>query len=315
MKYQDAFEGLSIAVVIPCFNEESCIAGVVSDFRQALPAARVFVFDNASTDRTVERAVAAGATVVLEPRRGKGNVVRRMFAEVEADVYVMADGDGTYEAAAAPRLVHDLVSRRLDMVVGTRAGVTDDAGRKGHAVGNKLFNGLFRSMFGDDFTDIFSGYRAFSRRFVKSFPALSSGFEIETEMSVHASQLRMPVGEVALPYGRRPEDSPSKLRTFTDGFRILLTFVLLLRETRPTFFYGLLAALLALLSLVLAAPLVSTYLATGLVPRFPTAILATGLMIVAALLMTCGLILGSLSLSRIEQKRILYLGTRGPTWQ
>ncbi len=315
MQDPGAFEGLSIAVVIPCFNEESCIAGVVADFKQALPGARIFVFDNASTDRTGELARAAGATVVLEPRRGKGNVVRRMFAEVEADVYVMADGDGTYDAAASPRLVHDLISRRLDMVVGTRAGVTDDAGRTGHAVGNRLFNGLFRSMFGDDFTDIFSGYRVFSRRFVKSFPALSAGFEIETEMSVHASQLRMPVGEVALPYGRRPEDSPSKLRTFADGFRILLTFVLLLRETRPTFFYGVLAGALALLSLVLAAPLVSTYLATGLVPRFPTAILATGLMIVAALLMTCGLILGSLSLSRIEQKRILYLGTPGPTWQ
>jgi glycosyltransferase involved in cell wall biosynthesis len=310
-----AFDGLSIAVVIPCFNEENCIAGVVTDFRRSLPGARIFVFDNASSDRTAESARAAGATVVLEPRRGKGNVVRRMFAEVEADVYVTADGDGTYDAASAPRLVNELISRRLDMVVGVRVGVRDDAGRRGHAVGNRMFNGLFRSMFGDDFSDIFSGYRAFSRRFVKSFPALSTGFEIETEMSVHASQLRMPVGEVALPYGRRPANSSSKLRTVADGFRILRTFVLLLRETRPTFFYGVPAGLLALLSLILAAPLASTYLATGLVPRFPTAILATGLMIIAALLMTCGLILGSLSLSRIEQKRMLYLGTPGPMRQ
>ncbi len=315
MPETSSFSGFSIAVVLPCYNEERSIADVVQDFRDALPEARIYVFDNASNDRTAEIAQASGAMVVHEPRRGKGNVVRRMFAEVDADIYVMADGDGTYDAAGAPALVRELIAKRLDMVVGTRAGVTDDAGRRGHAVGNRIFNSLFRHLFGNDFSDIFSGYRVLSRRFVKSFPALSPGFEIETEMSVHAGQLRMPVGEIALPYGRRLEGSPSKLRTFTDGFKILLTFLLLLRETRPTVFYGVLAAFCAVLGFVLAFPVLITFLETGLVPRLPTAVLATGLVIMAGLLMVCGLILGSLTFSRVEQKRILYLGIPGPKWQ
>lgn len=315
MRGTPSFAGFTVAVVLPCYNEESSIARVVADFRDALPDARIYVFDNGSLDRTADIARAAGATVVHEPRRGKGNVVRRIFAEVDADVYVMADGDGTYDAASAPKLVAALLAGPLDMVVGVRAGVTDDAGRRGHAVGNRLFNRLYRRMFGDDFSDIFSGYRALSRRFAKSFPALSRGFEIETEMSVHASQLRMPVGEVSLAYGRRDEGSPSKLHTFRDGFRILLTFFLLLRETRPTAFYGVAALFFAAAGLMLAIPVFATYLETGLVPRLPTAILATGLVIVAALLMSCGLILGSLAFSRAEQKRILYLGIPGPKRQ
>ncbi len=303
----DRFGKLSIAVVIPCFNEERSIAGVIADFRAALPGAAVYVFDNGSTDATRQVAADAGAIVFSEPRRGKGNVVRRMFADVDADVYVMADGDGTYDASAAPLLVRSLVDERVDMVVGTRSGVTDDAGRKGHAVGNRIFNLLYGGMFGFDFSDIFSGYRVMSRRFVKSFPALSAGFEIETEMSVHASQLRIPTLEVSLPYGRRLEGSPSKLKTFRDGFRILRTFLFLLKETSPVLFYGGLASLAALIAVVLAIPLVQTYIATGLVPRIPTAVLITGLMVIAALLATCGLILDSLAFSRREQKRILYL--------
>jgi glycosyltransferase involved in cell wall biosynthesis len=315
MAVTDEFSGFSIAIVLPCYNEEVAIADVIADFQRSLPTASIYVFDNASTDRTPELARRAGAIVISEPRRGKGNVVRRMFAEVDADLYVMADGDGTYDAAGAPILIRDMIARRLDMVVGTRAGVTDDAGRRGHAVGNRLFNTLYHWMFGDDFSDIFSGYRVFSRRFVKSFPAISSGFEIETEMSVHASLLTIPTGEVALPYGRRQEGSSSKLRTFKDGFRILLTFLFLLRETRPTVFYGALAAFTALISVVLAVPLIETFLETGLVPRFPTAILATGLMILAGLFLACGLILGSLAMSRVEQKRMLYLSIPGPRWQ
>jgi hypothetical protein len=303
----DAFGSLSIAVVIPCFNEERSITGVIADFQASLPGADIYVFDNGSTDSTRRVASEAGAIVFSEPRRGKGNVVRRMFADVDADVYVMADGDGPYDASAAPLLVRSLVEERVDMVVGTRSGVTDDAGRKGHAVGNRIFNLLYGGMFGFDFSDIFSGYRVMSRRFVKSFPALSAGFEIETEMSVHASQLRIPTLEVSLPYGRRLEGSPSKLKTFRDGFRILRTFMFLLKETSPVLFYGGFAAITALLAVVLAIPLVQTYIATGLVPRIPTAVLITGLMVIAALLATCGLILDSLAFSRREQKRILYL--------
>jgi glycosyltransferase involved in cell wall biosynthesis len=307
----DEFAGLEIAVLLPCFNEEHAIGDVVRDFRAALPQARIYVFDNASTDATAATAVSAGATVVREPRRGKGNVVRRMFAEIDADLYVMADGDGTYDASAAPRLVRALVEQRADMVVGTRSGVSEDAGRAGHALGNRLFNALYERAFGDDFTDIFSGYRVLSRRFVKTFPAVSSGFEIETEMSVHASQLRIPTVEVSLPYGRRREGSHSKLSTFGDGWRILLTFAVLMKETRPVVFYGAFAALLALVSVILAVPVIETWMQTGLVPRLPTALLSTGLMIMAGLLLACGLILDSLAISRIEQKRILYLGVPG----
>ena len=303
----DEFAGLDIAVVLPCYNEAATIEQVVAEFRSALPSAKVFVFDNASTDDTGDRARRAGASVILESRRGKGNVVRRMFAEVDADIYLMADGDGTYDAAAAPEMVRRLIADRLDMVVGTRRNVKNDAGRAGHAVGNRLFNGLFCSMFGNDFTDIFSGYRAFTRRFVKSFPAVSAGFEIETELSVHASQLRMPVAEMELDYGLRPTGSESKLRTFHDGARILWTFLMMLKETRPVTFFGWISMVLVIASLIIASPIIVTYLETGLVPRLPTAVLVTGMMLTAFLSGTCGLILDSLARSRAEAKRILYL--------
>jgi glycosyltransferase involved in cell wall biosynthesis len=305
------FEGLRIAVVIPCFNEASTIGPVVAGFRAALPGATVYVYDNNSRDQTAPAARKAGAVVVREPRQGKGHVVRRMFADINADIYVMADGDGTYDPADAADLVRALVTEKVDMAVGTRRNVTHDAGRSGHGVGNLLFNSLYRRLFGPEFTDIFSGYRAFTRRFVKSFPAVSSGFEIETEMSVHASQLLIPTVEIELDYGRRVEGSPSKLRTVSDGLRILVMFLMLLKEVRPALVYGMLAAGLALASVLLAAPLLPTWMETGEVPRFPTAILATGMMILAALTAAVGLTLDSLARSRVENKRILYLQVPG----
>lgn len=306
----DAFDGLDIAVVIPCYNEAPTIAGVVAGFRAALPGAAIWVFDNNSSDGTADVAARAGARVVRERRQGKGHVVRRMFAEVDADVYVMADGDGTYDASEAPRLVATLIGERADMVVATRAGVTEDAGRAGHAFGNLVFNRLYTGLFGRDFTDIFSGYRAFTRRYAKSFPAVSAGFEIETEMSVHASQLMMPVAEIELPYGRRPEGSHSKLSTVRDGLKILMMIAMLAKETRPVFFYGLFAAAAALLALGLSVPVLTTWVETGLVPRLPTALLSVGLMLTAFLLLTIGLVLDSVSRGRVEQKRIWYLQQR-----
>lgn len=301
------FEGLDIAVLIPCYNEAATVAGVVEGFRRALPEAHIHVFDNGSTDGTAEAARLAGAHVTREAHRGKGNVVRRMFADIDADLYVMADGDGTYDAAAARGMVRKLLEDRLDMVVGCRREIFLDAGRAGHALGNRLFNSLYRSLFGREFTDIFSGFRVFSRRFAKSFPAVSGGFEIETEMSVHASQLRLPVAEMETDYGTRPEGSPSKLGTVRDGFRILRTFLMLLKETRPFAFFATLALAFAGAAVLLALPLLFTWLETGLVPRFPTAILATGLMLLAFLMLASGLILDSLARSRIESKRLLYL--------
>lgn len=305
-----AGDGFEIAVLLPCFNEALTIADVVKGFRDALPGATVYVFDNNSTDDTARIAAKAGARVFREHKQGKGNVVRRMFADIDADIYVMADGDGTYDPADAPSLVSALMTERVDMVVGTRRDVTADAGRAGHAFGNKLFNSVYQMIFGSDFSDIFSGYRAFTRRYVKSFPATSTGFEIETEMSVHASQLMIPVAELEMNYGRRPEGSDSKLRTFRDGFRILRMFAMLMKETRPATFYAIFSAAFALGSLILMTPIMITWLETGLVPRFPTAIVATGMMVIAVLLMTCGLILDSLCRARVEQKRILFLGVR-----
>ena len=299
--------GVSVAVVLPCHNEGATIAGVVAAFRAALPGARVIVFDNASQDDTAARAREAGAEVFVEPRKGKGNVVRRMFADIDADVYLMADGDGTYDAAAAPQLLRMVIEDGADMAVGARQNVLADAHRQGHAFGNKMFNRLYAALFGAEFGDIFSGYRAFSRRFVKSFPALSSGFEIETELSVHASQLRLPTAEIVLPYGKRPVGSVSKLRSVSDGWRILRTFAFLLKETRPALFFGAFAALFALTSVVISIPIFETWLATGLVPRLPSAIACTGLMILSGLSAVCGLILDSLARSRVEQKRMLYL--------
>ena len=296
-----------VAVLLPCLNEEISIGEVVRAFRAALPQARVIVFDNGSTDNTAPVAAAAGAEVVAEPRRGKGNVVRRMFAEVEADVYLMADGDGTYDAAWAPALVETLTRERLDMVVGARAGVSANAHRTGHALGNRLFNRLHRLLFNDAFADVFSGYRAFSRRFVKSFPAASDGFEIETELSVHAGLLRLPVREMETPYGPRAQGSASKLRSVRDGARILKTMAILVKETRPMLFFGALAGATAALSLALAAPILRDFALTGLVPRLPTAVLCTGLALIASLLFACGLILDSLARARVEQKRMFYL--------
>lgn len=300
-------DALKIAVTIPCYNEAATIAKVVVDFRTALPGADIYVYDNNSCDSTAEIARAAGAIVRTETRQGKGHVVRRMFADIDADIYVMADGDATYDAAMAPTLVELLVKNHVDMVVGTRADVTRDAGRGGHAFGNKIFNTLYRQIFGRDFTDIFSGYRVFSRRFVKSFPAVSAGFEIETEMSVHASQLGIPTLERPTRYGVRPEDSQSKLRTFRDGFRILGMFAMLMKETRPAAFFGLIGMALLLAAALMSAPLLVTYLETGLVPRFPTAILATGIVIVGVICSMCGLILDSLARARIEAKRAVFL--------
>ena len=301
-----------IAVLLPCFNEEATIAETVAGFREALPGAAIYVYDNNSRDRTTEVAAAAGAIVRGERQQGKGHVVRRMFADIDADVYVMADGDLTYDAASAPAMVDLLVADQLDMVVGTRKHEAASAYRGGHVLGNRMFTGLLAGLFGRSFNDIFSGYRVFSRRFVKSFPVLSSGFEIETEMSVHALELRMPVGEVETRYLARPEGSASKLSTFRDGWRILKTIGTLYRVERPVLFFGLIGALLVVAALILATPLVITYAKTGLVPRFPTAILVTGMVIVAVLCFFAGLILDTVTRGRREMRRLAYLALQGP---
>ncbi|WP_144378716.1 glycosyltransferase [Mesorhizobium amorphae] len=301
----------TIAVLLPCYNEELTIADVVRRFREALPIATIYVYDNNSKDLTALKARAAGAVVVREPRQGKGNVVRRMFADIDADIYLMADGDGTYAPEDAPLLINTLLTERCDMVVGTRRGVTNDAGRQGHAFGNRLFNSLYKRLFGRDFTDIFSGYRVFSRRFVKSFPAVSGGFEIETEMSVHASQLKLPVSEIALDYGRRVEGSSSKLSTFQDGARILWMFTMLLKETQPLRFFGAISMLLLTASAVLGVPVFVEFAETGLVPRIPTWVLSVGLLLLSMLMLATGLVLDSVSRGRAEQKRIFYLSMPG----
>ena len=301
-----------IAVLLPCYNEEAAIAATVAGFRAALPGATVYVYDNNSRDRTREIAAEAGAIVRTESQQGKGHVVRRMFADIDADVYVMADGDLTYDPRAAPAMVDLLVADQLDMVVGARRHEEKDAYRGGHVLGNKVFTGLLAGLFGRSFSDIFSGYRVFSRRFVKSFPVLSSGFEIETEISVHALELRMPVGEVETVYAARPEGSESKLSTWSDGWRILKTIVTLYRIERPVLFYGSIGALLVALAIVLAVPLAITYVNTGLVPRFPTAILVTGIIIVAVLCFFAGLILDTVTRGRREVRRLAYLSLAAP---
>jgi glycosyltransferase involved in cell wall biosynthesis len=298
---------LRIAVLLPCYNEEAAIAQTVAGFRAALPGAAIYVYDNNSVDRTREVATEAGAIVRTERMQGKGHVVRRMFADVEADIYVMADGDATYDAAAAPELVRRLVDEQLDMVVGARKSEVEEAYRRGHRLGNRLFTGLLANLFGRSFSDIFSGYRVFSRRFAKSFPALSRGFETETEISVHALELAMPVAEIVTAYGARPEGSQSKLSTYRDGWRIMRTILHLFRIERPVLFYGGFGIFLAALAIVLSIPLVITYAQTGLVPRFPTAILATGLMIVAFMSFMCGLILDTVVRGRREVRRLHYL--------
>jgi glycosyltransferase involved in cell wall biosynthesis len=279
----------------------------VAGFASALPGATVYVYDNNSSDRTREIAAAAGAIVRSERMQGKGHVVRRMFADVEADIYVMADGDATYDAAAAPTLVRRLVEERLDMVVAARKSEVEEAYRRGHRLGNRMLTGILARLFGRTFSDILSGYRVFSRRFVKSFPALSRGFETETEISVHALELAMPVGEIVTAYGARPEGSESKLSTYRDGWRIMRTIVHLFRIERPVLFYGSFAAAVTALAAVLAVPLAITYARTGLVPRFPTAILISGLMVLAALGFSVGLILDTVVRGRREVRRLHYL--------
>jgi glycosyltransferase involved in cell wall biosynthesis len=299
-------------VLLPCYNEEAAIGATVAGFRTALPNAVIYVYDNNSRDGTREAAAKAGAVVRTERQQGKGHVVRRMFADVDADVYVMADGDLTYDPGAAPAMVDQLLAEQLDMVVGTRRHDASDAYRGGHVLGNKLFTGLLAGLFGRSFSDIFSGYRVFSRRFVKSFPVLSSGFEIETEMSVHALELRMPVGEVETVYLARPEGSHSKLSTWSDGWRILETIVTLYRVERPVLFFGTIAMLLLALAIILSIPLIVTYVHTGLVPRVPTAILVTGMTIVAVLSYFAGLILDTVTRGRREVRRLAYLSLAAP---
>jgi glycosyltransferase involved in cell wall biosynthesis len=301
-----------IAVLLPCYNEEAAIAQTVHGFRKALPDATIYVFDNNSQDGSIEAARGAGADVRTVRMQGKGHVVRRMFADVDADIYIMADGDATYEAAAAPDLIALMLDRQLDMVVGARKSEVEAAYRPGHVLGNKLLTGVLAKLFGRSFTDILSGYRVFSRRFVKSFPVLSTGFEIETEISVHALELRMPVGERVTAYAARPEGSESKLSTYRDGWRILRTILKLFRIERPLAFYGLMGLALGLLAIILAIPLFITYAQTGLVPRLPTALLSTGLMIIAVLCCMTGLILETVVRGRHEVRRLSYLSYPAP---
>jgi glycosyltransferase involved in cell wall biosynthesis len=298
---------MRIAVLVPCFNEEAAVASVVSAFRKALPAAQIYVYDNNSRDRTAEVARAAGAEVRGERRQGKGHVVRRMFADIDADVYVLVDGDATYDAPSAPGMVARLVDDHLDMVVGLRVDQEQAAYRRGHRTGNWLLTSFLSSVFGQAFTDILSGYRVFSRRFVKSFPVLSDGFEIETELTVHALELAMPVTEVETPYYARPEGSVSKLNTWRDGFRILGTILRLYRSEKPLRFFTIIGLFLALVAIGFAIPLAVTYLEEGLVPRLPTAILSTGLMIVAVLSVSSGLVLDTVTRGRREMKLLAYL--------
>jgi glycosyltransferase involved in cell wall biosynthesis len=298
---------MRLAVLVPCFNEEAAVATVVADFRKALPAAKIYVYDNNSSDGTAAVAREAGAEVRSERRQGKGHVVRRMFADIDADIYVLVDGDATYDAPSAPRMVERLVDEHLDMVVGLRIDQAVAAYRRGHRTGNRMLTGFLSSVFGQAFKDILSGYRVFSRRFVKSFPVLSDGFEIETELTVHALELAMPVAEIETPYYARPEGSVSKLNTWRDGFRILGTILKLYRSEKPLRFFVVIGMFLALVSFGLAIPVIITYLEEGIVPRLPTAVLSTGLMIVAVLSVSSGMVLDTVTRGRREMKLLAYL--------
>ena len=301
-----------VAVLVPCFNEEAAVAAVVKDFRAALPRATIYVYDNNSTDRTAEIARAAGAQVRRETHQGKGNVVRRMFSDVDADIYVLVDGDGTYDAASAGRMIARLLEDRLDMVVGKRVEQQEAAYRPGHRAGNRMFTGFVATVFEPTFTDILSGYRVFSRRFVKSFPVLSRGFEIETELTVHALELELAVAEVATPYYARPQGSASKLSTWRDGLRILGMILKLYRSERPLSFFGAIGITLAIIAVGLAVPIFITYMEQGTVPRLPTAILAMGLMLLASLATAAGLVLDTVTRGRREIKLLAYLEQRAP---
>lgn len=296
-----------ISLLVPCHNESQNIAKVINDFKASLPEVEIFVYDNNSTDDTVAIARETGAHVRSETLQGKGNVVRRMFADVEADIYILVDGDNTYDAASAPKMVEKLVTEHLDMVNGARQTEIEEAYRAGHRFGNILLSGIVRIIFGDRIKDMLSGYRVFSRRFVKSFPVLSTGFEIETELTVHALELSMPIAEVITPYGSRGEGSTSKLRTYRDGFRILLTIGTLIKEEKPLQFFSLIALLSFIASILLGMPLLFEYAQSGLVPRLPTAILATGLMLISFLSFGIGLILDTVTRGRKESKRVAYL--------
>jgi glycosyltransferase involved in cell wall biosynthesis len=296
-----------VAVLIPCHNEEHAIPKVIADFRTALPAALIYVYDNNSTDRTVELARFAGARVYSEPLQGKGHVVRRMFSDIDADIYVLVDGDDTYSAATVEPMIRKLIDERLDMMTGTRVTEVLDAYRRGHRLGNTVLTGLVRRAFGSRISDMLSGYRVFNRRFVKSFPALSSGFEIETELTVHALGLAMPVGEMVTPYKERPQGSVSKLRTYSDGLRILQTIIFLVKEERPLAFFASIGAILLASALILALPIFVEFHRTHLVPRFPTAILAASMVLLSFLSLACGLILDSVARGRKEIKRMVYM--------
>jgi glycosyltransferase involved in cell wall biosynthesis len=300
----------SVAVLVPCRNEAPTVGIVVADFLAALPGCTVYVYDNGSTDGTGAIASSAGALVRHEPRPGKGGVVRRMFAEIDADVYVIVDGDATYDASRAPALVELLVAGDLDMVTAVRQHSDDAAYTKGRWLGNRLFNALMGFLLGERPADMFSGYRVLSRRFVKSFPAVSQTFEIETEMTMHAFELRVPTAEVPTHYAPRPEGSESKLRTVRDGVRIFRFTLRLFKDVKPFVFFSLVALLFAIAGLALGAEVIVEFMRTGLVPRLPTAVLATGLMLVSALLFTCGLILDTVTRARVEMKRLAYLASR-----
>jgi glycosyltransferase involved in cell wall biosynthesis len=303
---------MKIAVLVPCYNEEAAIAAVVRDFRQALPGATVYVYDNNSHDQTKARAAEAGAVVRTESRQGKGNVVRRMFADIEADLYLLVDGDDTYDAAAAPAMIAQLVAEGADLLTARRVHTEAGAYRPGHVLGNRMLTGLTALLFNVRLSDMLSGYRVFSRRFVKSFPLTSQGFAIETEFTVHAVRLLMPLTEMDTRYKERPVGSVSKLNTYRDGLRILGFIAYLVREERPLMFFSVIAAILAAAALLIGIPLVNEYMQTGLVPRLPSAVLATGLMIIAFLSSACGLILDTVTRGRWEAKRMAYLAIPGP---
>jgi glycosyltransferase involved in cell wall biosynthesis len=305
--HADAASRLRVAVLVPCFNEERAVGEVVASFRRALPQATVYVYDNNSSDRTIEVARAAGAVVRREARQGKGHVVRRMFADIDADVFVLVDGDDTYDASAAPVLVAKLLDEQLDFVNAARVSTAVEAYRRGHRFGNWMLTSLVRVIFGRQFGDMLSGYKVLSRRFVKSFPAMAAGFETETELAVHALELRMPWAEVPTAYKERPDGSASKLRTYRDGTRILLLIARLVKDERPLQFFGLLALALVATAVALTIPLAVTYVETGLVPRIPTAILAVGLVLLGMLSFVSGLILDMTTRTRQEMKRLAYL--------
>ncbi len=303
-------DNYQVAVLVPCFNEEIAITQVIADFKKALPQAEIYVYDNNSKDQTKEKAIAAGAIVRSEHLQGKGNVVKRMFADIEADIYVMVDGDATYDAPSAPKLIEYLIQNQLDVVNGARITQIEEAYRTGHRFGNRLLTGLVSKIFGTHLNDMLSGYRVFSRRFVKSIPILSSGFEIETELTVHALELRLPVAELSTPYYARPTGSQSKLSTYKDGWKILKMIIKLIKREKPILFFNSFALLFFLIGLLLGIPVILDYIHTGLVLRFPTAILATSFMILTALSLTAGLILDTVTLGRKEQKLLAYLAIK-----